>query len=199
MKLIRRIRHAIRDNEINVRDADGDTLLHRACRSNDLEAVQLLITNGVSILRDACENTPLHIAMSYGNEAIIRSLIAYDQSQVLSVNRSGQLPVIFGRINNIKVLMEYLPGLNIDTRDYINRRADSGANILHYVITDHDSETVKYLLEHKIDTTALDHRERTPLAYATQLSKYNDDVRLKDIVWLLQFGVGEDIKCAVEE
>jgi ankyrin repeat protein len=96
-----------------------------------------------------------------------------------------------GRVDNIKVLVEYLHKKDINWRDH------KGANVLHFAIKRRSLDTVRYLLELGASLAAVDYERGMPLEYAERLAKNNDE--LKSIVWVLRYGDEDEVKCAVEE
>ncbi|KAM5588817.1 hypothetical protein ABKV19_006998 [Rosa sericea] len=105
----------------------GDTALHLAVYSKDMELVEYLLkivyTNnpfsgaefGLS-LKNAFGNTPLHEAASIGNVALVDLILRYDPGPNLrtTMNKNGEtylyMTVLYGRTKLIKHLMRDNPG-----------------------------------------------------------------------------------------
>lgn len=63
------------------RDRMGDTPLHFACWSNNLEAAQLLVEAGADVnAKGEAEDTPLHAAVTVGDVALVEFLLAHGAS-----------------------------------------------------------------------------------------------------------------------
>ena len=61
-----------------MQDADGDTALHGAAESGNIEIINLLLTKGADIeLKNKAGGTPLMWAAVYGNEQAVRTLIGH--------------------------------------------------------------------------------------------------------------------------
>ena len=62
-------------------DRMGDTPLHFACWSNNLEAVKLLLEAGANVnAKGEAEDTPLHVAVTVGNVTMVQFLLAHGAS-----------------------------------------------------------------------------------------------------------------------
>ncbi len=55
---------------------DGDSLLHRVCLTNDVEAARILIDSGVQVnLKGDMGSTPLHNAVEHSDLQIVKLLL----------------------------------------------------------------------------------------------------------------------------
>lgn len=87
--------------DVNQTGLDGDTPLHVACMSGNLQDVQLLIECGARVNQQGdMGNTPLHSAITADDPAIIQLLIDHG-AEISATNEFGQTPrdlaVITGR------------------------------------------------------------------------------------------------------
>ncbi|GAA51547.1 transient receptor potential cation channel subfamily A member 1, partial [Clonorchis sinensis] len=111
-------------NHINLVDCEGDTPLHTAVRSGDLEQVKLCLHHGANIM--AIQNdqeTPVHYACSKSDLECVKLMLEARPNQIelcLSmVNRSGYTPLHIATLYDHVPLLEYLveQGAPIDATD----------------------------------------------------------------------------------
>ena len=77
-------------------ESEIDTSLHQACRSGDIQQVQLLIANGSDINGKVNNgNTPMHYAVEYGHLDVVELLIAKG-ADIDVKNNSGATPLFYG-------------------------------------------------------------------------------------------------------
>lgn len=68
----------------------------------------------------------------------------------------------FGKSEVVDVLCEKMD------QDGLNRTDNYARNALHYVVLNHKEDAAWNLIEHKINYTGRDRKDRTPLWYAAQ-------------------------------
>lgn len=63
--------------EINVKDEDGRTALHRACIAGNLEVIDVLLANkaNVNIAEEQKGQTPLHFAVIFNHAEVVKKLL----------------------------------------------------------------------------------------------------------------------------
>lgn len=91
------------NNRINVRDPNGRTLLHIACRRGDYDTVYQFVREGADVNgRDNYGNTPLHsAAQGVGKKYGRLILLLYDERADLNVqNNNGDTPLHIATYNS---------------------------------------------------------------------------------------------------
>uniref|UniRef100_A0A7N8YQP8 SMC5-SMC6 complex localization factor 1 n=1 Tax=Mastacembelus armatus TaxID=205130 RepID=A0A7N8YQP8_9TELE len=102
-------------NRVN---AAGETLLHRACKRNQVETVlQILALPGTDVnVRDHAGWTPLHEACNHGSTACVEALLRHHPTPVLNSQVGGVSPLhdalLNGNMDIAKMLLEYSHCLN---------------------------------------------------------------------------------------
>ncbi|XP_039660359.1 ankyrin repeat domain-containing protein 31-like isoform X2 [Perca fluviatilis] len=143
---------------LNKRDEKGENLLHKACKKNDLEQVQMLIQAGISVnMEDYAGWTALHEA-SLGDEAVVKELLKAG-ANVNARSFDGVTPlndaVMSGNYQVVKLLLQH--GANPSDRTVGGRSALDMA----------EDETMKELLSfpgpsviHELPREAPTHQEQ---------------------------------------
>lgn len=161
------------DAKIDIFDSDNYTILHTPIKFDYLDIVKLLIEHdkhsiGVSLhdLRDDNENIPLHYAIKYSNENIIKYLIKNGSNPNITDktgNNSLHLAILNRNLNIIKYLLE-------TTNININSRNNNGETALHLACNLQETEIVKYLISNNADVNIKDfEHEFTPLHYVVNI------------------------------
>jgi ankyrin repeat protein len=87
-------------SEVNKKDREGKTLLHKAARENNVEFVQDLINAGADVnVRDRDDTTPLHEAADSGAVAAIEPLVKAG-AKIDAEDRNGDTPLHKAMYNN---------------------------------------------------------------------------------------------------
>ncbi|XP_026044577.1 SMC5-SMC6 complex localization factor protein 1 isoform X1 [Astatotilapia calliptera] len=98
---------------LNRVNAVGETLLHRACKRNQVETVlQILVLPGIDInVKDHAGWTPLHEACNHGSTECVEALLHHHPSPVLNNQVDGVSPLhdalLNGHMDIAKMLLEH--------------------------------------------------------------------------------------------
>ena len=128
-------------------DESGNTELHLACLSENIDLVKELLpikTKSVN-LKNNDGNTPLYIACRSNNIEIVKKLLAIKTISVNLKNNDGNTPLHIACLNNNKKIVEELiKNSNISTS--VNQKNNIGDTPLHIVCLNNNIEIVKQLL-----------------------------------------------------
>jgi ankyrin repeat protein len=169
----------------------GDTVLHQACRKQNLEAVELALRYGFSPNQaNKAGDTPLHIAAEKGNIEICQKLIDAG-ADVFAKNLLGQAPVHKALKHGQSLLIGFFEqkgykledpfhaylvseGLNPDHID------NSGNTFIHRIVASGNLMLMKEVIKNNYHLEQLEMKNKrgdTPLALAVK-SKNVEMVRL---------------------
>ncbi|XP_023311846.1 uncharacterized protein LOC108905886 [Anoplophora glabripennis] len=158
----------VRQAGINIRNECGDTPLHSACSTGQLEMMEFLIEQGSDVnVRDVLGDTPLHTAIICSNLDTVKCLVEH----VALVNSRGNTPspVVMclddddedeSANSDVNVA-----GKNVD----FSVRNNKGHTALYTAVKLGFLDIVKYLTEQGADVKTTDHRGRTPLHAAADV------------------------------
>ncbi|KAM8886475.1 SMC5-SMC6 complex localization factor protein 1 isoform 1-T1 [Spinachia spinachia] len=110
-------------------NAAGETLLHRACKRNQVETVlQILSLPGTDVnVRDHAGWTPLHEACNHGSTACVEALLRHHPAPVLNNQVGGVSPlhdaVLNGHMDIAKMLLEHAGSAILQQKDGQHRNA----------------------------------------------------------------------------
>ncbi|KAF1389016.1 hypothetical protein PFLUV_G00069080 [Perca fluviatilis] len=108
---------------LNRVNAAGETLLHRACKRNQVETVlQILALPGTDInVKDHAGWTPLHEACNHGSIACVEALLRHRPAPVLNNQVGGVSPlqdaVLNGHMDIAKMLLEHAGSVLLQQTD----------------------------------------------------------------------------------
>ncbi|XP_056275666.1 SMC5-SMC6 complex localization factor protein 1 isoform X2 [Pseudoliparis swirei] len=114
---------------LNRVNAAGETLLHRACKRNQVETVlQILSLPGTDInVKDHAGWTPLHEACNHGSTACVEALLRHRPAPVLNNQVGGVSPlhdaVRNGHTDIAKMLLEHAGSVILQQKDGAGRTA----------------------------------------------------------------------------
>ncbi|XP_027889760.1 SMC5-SMC6 complex localization factor protein 1 [Xiphophorus couchianus] len=107
-------------NRVN---AAGETLLHRACKTNQVETVlQILAFPGTDVnVKDHAGWTPLHEACNHGSTECVRALLHHHPAPVLTDQVAGVSPLhdalLNGHLDIAKMLLEHAGSVLLQQTD----------------------------------------------------------------------------------
>ena len=138
------------DRQINSKDHNKQTVLHKASKQGDLMAVQYLIKVGAQLeAEDIGQRTPLHFAKTYE----IAAFLIQNGAQVNAIDRDGGTPLHEAKTSEIAAYL-IQNGAQVDAID------EEGRTPLHLV---EETETATCLIQNGAQVDAIDVHGRTPL------------------------------------
>lgn len=182
-------------NDINVVDQKKETLLHKACRNDNYEIVDLLIKFGSDInAKNKYLETPLHLAVQFKNEEIAQKLL-FENANPNALNKNKVAPLHLaasrGTTETLNILLDHGAKINISDengakpihhavksgkKEIIRSLLNSGAslvecddrknNVLHYACNKGDDELVSFILRHMTINNSRNIYKETPLHFA---------------------------------
>ena len=152
-------KHLISQGSFSKVNFDGDTLLHAACVSCDLEVVEMAYANsrGRAHIVNGRGSTCLHTACEWGASLeIIKFLIGKGLSAEVE-NHKGQTPFHLAIIHERYDLFDYFLSFH-DCID-INDATNDGETLLHFATSCSDLSYVKRIIAHPT-FNSLNHRDK---------------------------------------
>ena len=148
---------------------EGNTRLHIAVVSGNIEPVKFLLENGSNIEEKNLEgNTPLHIALESNNEKMIKFLIEIG-SNIEEKNFEGNTPLHIAVATQNEKLMKFLveSGCNLEEKNL------KGNTPIHIALESNNEKMIKFLIEIGSNIEEKNLEGNTPLhiAVATQNEK----------------------------
>ncbi|KAG8187139.1 hypothetical protein JTE90_004883 [Oedothorax gibbosus] len=141
----------------NARNAQGITLLMKACRSPEgIATARLLINYGADVNATTPEEqrTPLHCAVLSGNAAMVQVLHEGGARVVLDPSYTKPPPFFFAMLKSDFAMMSFLLEIGAD----INQGSATVGSCLHVALTElgqSKASIVKFLLENGADPNAV--------------------------------------------
>ena len=143
--------------------------LYNAIRSRNIEAVQLLLTNGLKAYDDLLCGTPLHTAASCNSAPILSLLIEHGIGDISAVNNDGltalhnACPLYFDTERNdtpgiLAVLLDHGAAIDQLSRD--------GKSTLYYAVRNGKLPAVTLLLDRGANAALVDSGGQTALHFA---------------------------------
>ncbi len=200
---------------INAKDKNGDTMLHKASAAGKKDIVEWLLGLGADVnVRGADKETPLHrAAYQHQGTKDIAELLLAKGADVNARNREERPPLRMAVSQDNKDIVELLlaKGADVNALDtygtplhlaattgniaiaelllakgaQVNRKESAGRTALHFVAYDGKKAMAEWLLVKGADVNAKDKEGKTPLHFASSSGK-------KDIVELF-LSKGADI------
>ncbi|WP_341810878.1 MULTISPECIES: ankyrin repeat domain-containing protein [unclassified Wolbachia] len=155
---------------VNVKDNHGQTLLHIAAKSGNLNVMKCLVNKGASTnTKDKYDNTPLHSAAYYAGELDIVKYLIIKNNNINAKGEYGRTPLHIAAINGDLDMVEYLIKryANIDAKD------NCGMTPLHLAADVGELGIVEHLINEDAYVDARDEHYRTPLFFAAENGKLN--------------------------
>ncbi|KXJ18288.1 Rabankyrin-5 [Exaiptasia diaphana] len=153
-------------------DAKGLNFLHEAVLNIDVETILFLVGVGADVnsqVQDSSHQTALHLAVTSGNEMIVRHLLLAG-AQLNDCDKHGQTSLHIAAIKNHPSIISALlrEGVDLDAVD------ERGNNALHVSVQHGHLECVRVLLtESSINAELKNTRGQNPLHILCQYSNEN--------------------------
>lgn len=147
--------------EVDIKDIEGQTALHKATLGGDLESVRLLISKGANPnVTDGEGRRPVYEAITRRNIPLIRELY---ERQYLQENLWEDVEMAIGNctldLSAMNVVI-FLVQRALEMKKAVN---DDGRTFLHVAAELGPPELIEKLINLKLDVNSLDHESRTPL------------------------------------
>ncbi|CAH1997856.1 unnamed protein product [Acanthoscelides obtectus] len=155
------------DFSVDSQDENGNTLLHYAAATGNLETANKLITLGAytNILNNKGQ-TPLHVACLHA-QLPIAELLVKNGANINVTDFSKETPVFKAVRGGNKNLTKFI----LSKGAIVNRYNKINEGLLHLAVMHDDIELVKLLLDNEEDPNELTNAEgTTPLHLATELN-----------------------------
>ena len=156
--------------DVNVKNIEGEAILHRAVENTNYEMVKLLVENGANVNIRIGENgpTPLHMAVEKRAFEIVKLLVEHGADLNAIEGENGPTPLYIAAENRDLDIMKYLieKGAKIDPE----------SDILIYAVETGNLEIVKLLVEKGVDINVENSRGTSPLDIAI-INNYQDIIK----------------------
>ena len=163
-------------SDVNLRDRDGKTALHKAADWNNVDAARELIGKGADVnARDNSGSTPLHIAANAGGLEVAEILIA-NGADINAIDKSGATPLFWAMAaaaTRPARAAKYMAvfSLLIEKGVNINAGYKDGWTFLRDAVANGNKEAVEILLKKGVDVNYRNRNGKTPLQMATESNK----------------------------
>ena len=145
--------------DVNAPQPDGTTALHWAVRQDDLETADLLIRAGSNVkAANRFGATPLSLAATNGNAAMIEKLLKAGEDANAVVSESGDTVLMLaartGKPDAVAMLLTH--GADV------NKTNATGQTALMWAAAERNAAAVQVLVDHKADLAARTHAAPPP-------------------------------------
>src|SRR5580693_3786045 len=134
--------------DVNAPQPDGTTALHWAVRLDDLETADLLIRAGANVkAANRFGATPLSLAATNGNAAMIEKLLKAGENANAVVSESGDTVLMLAARTGKPDAVAMLLNRGAD----VNKTNATGQTALMWAASQRNSAALHVLIEHKAD------------------------------------------------
>jgi ankyrin repeat protein len=145
--------------DVNAPQPDGTTALHWAVREDDLETADLLIRAGANVkAANRFGATPLSLAATNGNAAMIEKLLKAGEDANAVVSESGDTVLMLASRTGKPEAVAMLLNHGAD----VNKTNTTGQTALMWAAAEKNSGAVQVLIEHKADFSVKTHAAPPP-------------------------------------
>lgn len=155
--------------DVNAINIDGHSLFVKACVSDDLDALKILIKNGVNLGMDSTQNSPLHWCIRYKSKNICKYLLdTHHDTIAIYVN------VTDGATNSTALHYACRKGnlelvkLLCNHNDIDLNALDGSGDTAFLIACTGNTEIVRFLIERGCDINQLDKNNKTALDRACE-------------------------------
>ena len=163
---------------------DSETLIRSSAQKNYI-GVLAMLKGGVSPnVKNDSGNTPLIISASLGDQASVRSLLAY-RADVNAVNNEGNSAILYAaRYNHLETLLSLLAPLTMQYKTDVNQQNKRGETALYWAAIKGYAPIVKVLLAHDANKDLANTAGQTPLDVAKKYKR-------KEVIELLEMPIND--------
>src|SRR5580692_700546 len=145
--------------DVNTPQPDGTTALHWAVRQDDLETADLLIRAGANVkAANRFGATPLSLAATNGNAAMIEKLLKAGEDANAVVSESGDSVLMLAARTGKPAAVAMLLNHGAD----VNKTNATGQTALMWAAAEKNAAAVQILIEHKADFSIRTHAAPPP-------------------------------------
>lgn len=151
--------------DIDVKDENGNTALHRAVNSNNVDLVQELLQIGATVeVQNNEQHTPLHLA-TIKRYILIMKILLQAKANMYNYNFSGNMGAHHAAFNGNCEVMEVLLESGLD----VNSKNKKGNSLLHLAAREGRTELVQLLINKGVEISVTNNDGKTPLHRAAYL------------------------------
>ena len=155
------VRFCVEEKGLNVdiRDGNGDTALHKAVREGHLQVIQVLVSSGADVdMKNKFGNTALHWAAHEGHLQVVQHLLSSGADVNVKDNDGYTALHWAARKGNLQVLQHLLSsGADVNVKD------NDGYTALHWAAREGHLQVVQHLLSSGADVNVKNNRGSTAL------------------------------------
>lgn len=155
------------NENINLQDQNGRTLLSHACEAGHIEVTLFLLKNPLCSagIKDFKNWYPLHYASYYSHFSVLKALFDHTKNIQSNIkNNKGLTPLHILTASNQYHMVEFLLHQDID----INHQDTSGWTALHYAASNQFTRILELLLLFEADVFVQDIHGKTALFVACE-------------------------------
>ncbi|WP_246210225.1 ankyrin repeat domain-containing protein, partial [Wolbachia endosymbiont of Atemnus politus] len=176
--------------DINSKDANGITLLHKFTKEGDIVRVKSLLEHEADFSAIDNENrNPLHYAVMHEHKKIAKLLV--NQLTINSKDKNGFTPLHLAALQDDTELIDFLiaEGAKINEKD-----AQEGYTPLHIASLYGSKKSVQTLIDGRANLEGEDNNSRTPLFLAIYQCTAHYESRAEIIEYLIKKGASIEAK-----
>ena len=149
--------------------------LYLAVSMKDYSKIGAILNSGVNVNQSFIEGNNIVLFSAQYKDITMLQLAVSKKANLNILNNNKESIVYLASTKNGK---EYLENIKIllPSKDFeilINKQTKSGRNPLHNAIYNGDLETIKFLVNNKVNLETKDSNGQTPLHYAAALKKWD--------------------------
>ena len=159
--------------DLNFKDKNGDTLLHRAVRHGNKNLIDVFVSNGLDVnVKNKHGLTPLYYAI-YSRNAYTIDFLVKRGADVNAKAKAGLTPLHYAATYGDPEAIDALIAVGAD----VNAKTDAGATPLHSAASGGKTDVIETLITHGADVDVKNRNGYTPL-YSTIWEKHGQVMRM---------------------